>query len=106
TTGAIVPVPTAGGCVFTDGRVNCRAEDAAQTAAIYCSNGDVTIFAVNNSVGKFAFTATKAEIAKVPANPDKNTLIKQAQNIALYRLHGGKLQVNAPNGYVYIWDGC
>lgn len=107
-TGAIVPIPGGGAtCTFTDGRVNCRAEDGAQTAAIYCTgDGGVTIWAVTNGVGKFAFTVTKDEIAKVPANPDKNTLIKKVGAIALYRLHGGKLQINAPNGYVFIWDGC
>ena len=96
------PVPQ-----LTDGRLNNRASDAAQTAAIYCAaDGGVIIWSVSDGVGTFAFTASKAEIDKVPTNPDKNTLIKEAKHIALYRLHGGKLQVNGPDGYVFIWDGC
>ena len=97
----------AGSVLFDDGRINNRAEDAAQTAAIYCeSDGGVTIWVVRNSVGTFAFTATRQDIDAVPANPAHNTIIKQGFNITLYRLAGGKLQVNAPNGYVYIWDHC
>ena len=90
---------------FTDGRVNSH--DAVETASIYCeSDNSVTVWAVINSQGYFAFHATVAEINKVPVNPVKNTLIKSAMNIALYRLTTGELQVNAPDNYVFIWKGC
>ena len=89
-----------------DGRINDRPEDNMQTAAIYCTADGVTIWSVKDSVGKFAFTATRKEIDAVPKNPVKNTLIKQAKNIALYRLTTGEMQVNAPNNYVFIWKGC
>src|SRR5262249_23501471 len=93
--------------IFTDGRINSHASDAAQTAAIYCeSDGGVTIWAVKNSVGTFAYTVTGAQIKVVPAKPAKNTLIKKAFDIALYRLTSGELQVNAPNGYLFRWAGC
>lgn len=90
---------------FTDGRVNSH--DAAESASIYCEgDNSVTVWAVINSQGYFAFNASVKEIAKVPVKPEKNTLIKQAMNIALYRLTTGELQVNAPGNYVFIWSGC
>jgi hypothetical protein len=123
TTGAVIAATSVGGgeVLFTDGRVNNKPGDAAQSAAVYCtSDGGVVVYKVINSVGQKAFSATKKEIDAVPANPDKNTLIKKENGIALYRLKGGKLQINAPKyhtrmgktevdpsgEYVFIWDGC
>lgn len=89
--------------LFTDGRSN---KDAAQTAAVYCEQGGVTIYAVVESVGHLAFKVTKAELAAVPAKPDHNTLIKSGSGVSLYRLTTGELQINAPNNYVFTWNGC
>ena len=90
---------------FSDGRVNSH--DATESAAIYCeADRRVTVWAVINSQGYFAFNASKREIDKVSAKPLKNTLIKSAMDIALYRLTTGELQVNAPGNYVFIWSGC
>ncbi len=91
--------------LFTDGRLNDR--DAMQTAAIYCKpNGGVEVWAVIDSVGYFAFTATPTDLSLVPEKPFRNTRIKSGRGVTLYRLTSGELQINAPNGYVYIWNGC
>jgi hypothetical protein len=89
--------------LFTDGRINT---DAAQTASIYCANGGITVYAVVDSVGHLAFKATKAELAAVPAKPAKNTLITSGLNVSLYRLTTGQFQINAPDDYVFTWNGC
>jgi hypothetical protein len=86
-------VPCHDTCTFTDGRLNCH--DAGQTAAVYCeSDGSVVGLAIYKGVGYPAFIATKAEIDAVPANPEKNTLIKEGNGAFLYRLTSGQLQVN------------
>jgi hypothetical protein len=93
------------GITFTDGRVNSH--DGAETAAVYCNaDGSVDVWTVYNSVGYFAFTATKADLAKVSEKPLKNTLIKSRLGVSLYRLTTGELQINSANDYVFIWDGC
>jgi hypothetical protein len=90
---------------FTDGRMNSH--DGAETAAVYCeSDGGVTVYAVVKSVGTLAFKVTKAELDAVPAKPEHNTLIKAGLGMSLYRLTTGELQINAPDNYVFTWDGC
>lgn len=90
---------------FTDGRVNSH--DGQETAAVYCNeNGGVDVWTVIDSVGYFAFTATRTDLARVPEKPRQNTLIKSSLGVALYRLTSGELQINSANDYVFIWDGC
>jgi hypothetical protein len=96
--------------IFTDGRLNnC---DPGQTAAVYCqSNGAIEVLAIFNSKGYPAFVATPDEIAKVPAKPSVNTLIKSGNGASLYRLTSGELQVNrAEDGtgklYRFIFLDC
>jgi hypothetical protein len=100
-------------CIFPDGRINCRGEEAAQTAAIYCtSKGDITVYLVYQEKGLFAFETTVDEIKEVPDHPATNTLIKQALGVRLSRLTTGHLQVNAPGlnplqgDYVFTFNDC
>jgi hypothetical protein len=90
---------------FDDGRINSH--DGAETAAVYCEDdGGVTIFSVVNSVGKLAFKVSADEMDALPDHPEHNTLIKSGSGISLYELTTGELQINAPDNYVFIWDGC
>src|SRR5262245_12868531 len=77
-------------CPFTDGRLN--ACDAAENVAVYCAaGGSVSVWAIDNGKGYPAFTASPAEIAKVPLHPPQNTLIKENFGARLYRLTTGEL---------------
>jgi hypothetical protein len=87
--------------IFTDGRLNDN--DPGQTAAIYCENKGITVYGFYHGISFVAFKASTAEINKVPEHPTVNTLIKQGHGIRLYRLTGGQFQINAPDGYVFIW---
>ena len=89
---------------FTDGRLNSH--DGAETAAVYCENGGVTVYAVVDSEGHLAFKVTKAELAALPAKPAHNTLIKSGLGVSLYRLTTGELQINSPDNYLFIWGAC
>ena len=90
---------------FDDGRVNSN--DATETAAVYCEDdGGVSVWNIVNSKGYFAFTVTADELAEIDDYPEQNTLIKSGSGVSLYRLTSGELQINAPNNYVFIWDGC
>lgn len=105
------PTPTLAP-LFTDGRVNIY--DATETATAYCVNyGDVQVWAVKDSAGFYAFTATKAELNAQPMNPASPLLIKQALGVSLYRLPNGQLQINGPSPdggktsqYAFAWSGC
>jgi hypothetical protein len=93
----------AGAAPFTDGRLNNY--DAGQTAAIYCEDQGITVYGFYKTISFIAFKASKAEIAAVPEKPIRNTKIKQAHGITLWRLSSGEFQVNAPDGYVFKWRG-
>jgi hypothetical protein len=62
-----------------DDRLN---REPGQPAALYCRNqGDVHVYAINNSIGKLAFIITKSEIdVVINGNPSANTLIKQTSD--------------------------
>jgi len=96
-------------CSFTDGRLNkC---DAGQTAAVYClADGSIRVYAIFESKGYLAFTASPKEIDAVPLHPAQNTLIKQGNGARLYRLTGGELQLNrvAPDGqdHSFTFSDC
>ena len=108
---AATPTPTLPP-LFTDGRVNIY--DATETVTAYCVNyGDVQVWAVKDSAGYYAFTATKAELNAQPINPATPLLIKQGLGVSLYRLPNGQLQINGPSPdggktsqYAFAWSGC
>jgi len=102
-------VSLAGGPLFDDGRLNDA--DAVETSAVYClEDGSVRIYIPGNPSWGVAFTASPAEIARVPKKPAKNTLIKEAKGARLYRLTTGELQLNSPmnehSDYVFIFKDC
>lgn len=108
------PTPTPAGpqILFNDGRVNVY--DALQSVTAYCVNyGDVQVWAVKNSQGYYAFTATKAELNAQPRNPAQPLLIKEGMGVQLWRLPSGQLQINGPSydssatgQYAFAWSGC
>jgi hypothetical protein len=99
------PVPP-----FTDGRLNKFAADSFQSVAVYCEKDAIVTYALYNSVGYFAFKITSAELAKFPAHPAKNTLIRQNLGVKLFKLPSGQYMVarNTPDGkvYTFTFDGC
>ncbi len=110
---AATPSPTPGLLpLYNDGRVNIY--DALESVTAYCVNyGDVQVWAVKNSQGYYAFTATKAELNAQPFNPAQPLLIKQSLGVQLWRLPNGQLQINgpsynssAPGQYAFAWSGC
>jgi hypothetical protein len=97
--------------LFNDGRLNNS--DPAETSAIYClADGSLAIYSPAHPLWKLAFVISPTEIAKVPAKPAINMLIKDSPEARLYRLSSGDLQVNSPglgkeNGdYVFIFRDC
>jgi hypothetical protein len=63
------------------------------------------------NTGRPVLRVNQATLDRFPAQPGLNTLIRQNQGIALYRLGTGELQVNAgPDGngkiYTLLFDGC
>jgi hypothetical protein len=95
---------------FGDGRLNNF--DYWETAAVYCEDGGITVYGIDaNSKGYVAFKVTKAELAKYPAKPATNILVKQAHGIQFYILSSGEYQINAATkepgkDYVFRWTGC
>jgi hypothetical protein len=85
--------------------------NALANVAIYCQQGNLTAYAINNAIGFFAFSLSKDQLASVPADPKQNFLIKEALGARLYRLTNGNLQINRATSdpgkdYVFIWSGC
>jgi hypothetical protein len=65
----------------------------------------------DGSPGRRVWRVTSRDLARIAELPERNTLITEADGIALYRLTSGELQVNAgPAGdgkvYVMVFDGC
>lgn len=95
--------------IYLDGRLNnC---DIGENAAIYCTpNGSVEVWAIYNSDGFWAFTASPTEIAAVPKKPATNTLIKQGLGARLYRLTSGQLQLSRATDkgrdYSFVFGDC
>lgn len=112
------PANYAGSCgtlpFVRDPRMNPIEYYPYQTAAIYCINGRIDIYAIDpiTSNGTLVIRVLPDEIAAVGI-PEINTLLDASPdgNIRLYRLNTGEFQVNAPlnnqrDGYIFIWDGC
>jgi hypothetical protein len=70
------------------------------------------VYVISQPLWIIAFTASAAEIAKVPKHPAQNTLIKSGHGAALYRLTNGLLQVNSPGlnpadgPYHFAFEDC
>lgn len=98
-----------------DDRMNCQGIEFYGLYYRYDRNGDcyfeTYLIVPEREQGRFAFRVTAAELAKLPASVEENTLIKQRFGIAMYQLTSGEFQVNAgPNaeGKVYVikFRGC
>lgn len=96
-----------------DNRDNCQGVEfyaayIRTTATNYCY---IEVYRVYPEGGRLVLRVNEDTLARYPALPDRNTLIRQNQGIALYRLYTNELQINAgpdQNGKVYtmIFDGC
>lgn len=88
---------------FTDGRINTR--DGAAPIAVYphIVNDEVGLI-IYSADGEILLIVSPQQIANAPENPEANTEIASGNNVALYRLAGGKWQINAPqyNGKTYV----
>ena len=86
-------------------------QNAMANVALYCQDGNLTVYAINNAAGYFAFALSKEVLASFPADLHKNALIREALGARLYRLSNGNLQINRVTSdpgkeYVFIWGGC
>lgn len=112
TTGEVI----SGGAPFRDGRVN---QDQEASAILFCrENGWIDVWSVDaRGQGQFLFTTTAREMARVPVNPQVNTVIEQAAGprgvIQLYRLTSTEFQLVSPGqgsddskAYNFIFPGC
>lgn len=86
---------TGGG--FSDGRLNNGGDQLAAPVAVYSSDDGIEVWTINpeSGDGRLLFVATNEEIDAAGSDPAENTLIEQAENVALYRLTGGAFQLNA-----------
>lgn len=90
-----------------DGRIH---PDAAAPFAAYCTEWGLHVYEVNaDGQGWLAFAVDWDAIGGEA--PAENTLIAETENIRLYRLTSGELQLNAgpdAEGKVYVltWNGC
>jgi hypothetical protein len=71
------------------------------------------VYRVVDSVGQFAFRATKAEVDAARNAATKPALVKQALGVSFYVDPNGGLTVLAPNldpnksdPYTFSWSGC
>lgn len=97
-----------------DGRLN---DDPAQAVAVYCNSEYIDLYAIDSATsGHSALRVFWEDIDAIGVPDDENVLIAEAEDIRLYRLTTGELQVNAPtydavngydyNGYTFTWSGC
>lgn len=107
-------------CTNPDDRLNELCEEPWQTAAVYCRNEGVHIYAINesNSRGTLVIDETMEDLAEMGVPEGLPQLLAQSPDgkVRLYRLPDGKFQVNSPitdvvrgylfNGYVFRWEGC
>lgn len=88
---------------FVDGRINNF--DVANPVVVYPIRTEAgTGLHIYSDAGVLLLIVTPEMIAAVPAQPEANTLIAEANGVALYRLSSGEFQVNAPmyNGKTYV----
>lgn len=88
---------------FSEGPIKHYA--GQETAIVYCNaRGNLNVWLASHAPGYFPFTATKDELVSVSPRPAQDTLIKSDVGVALYRLPTGKVQINAANDYVFVWN--
>lgn len=89
--------------VFTDGRINNY--DVAAPVAVYPHevNGEVGLI-IYATDGTLLLVISPEQIRASPENPESNILIAEGNGVALYRITGGKWQINTRqyNGKTYV----
>ncbi len=97
----------------TNTSINCYGDYALYTHVD--KNGDcaIEVLGINPKTGKPrpALYLTPRQLAKVPATPEKNTLIKTYYEFSLFKLTSGEYQLNVGPDFenkvhVIIWTGC
>ncbi|MDZ4769622.1 MAG: hypothetical protein SGJ24_10865 [Chloroflexota bacterium] len=72
---------------------------------------EIDLWLFEGDRGRRYVRVTNSELAKLPANPEQNMLVKERGVIALYKLTTGEYQVNVgpdAEGKIYVvnFDGC
>lgn len=97
-----------------DNRDNCQGVEFYATYVRTTPTGFcyIDVYRIDSATtGRPVLRVSQDTLARFPANPAANFLIRQNQGIALYRLATGELQLNAgpdANGKVFtlLFDGC
>jgi hypothetical protein len=98
--------------LFKDGRLNRTADQADQTAAVYCKKGTIEVYQIAYPKAKFLFRVSQAELNSFLPPTETPQLIKEKNGVRLYMLDNGELQLNAPaletgkGDYVFGFSGC
>jgi len=89
-----------------------QASQEQAPADVFCYDEGLTVYKLDSTGRSKAIQLSKEELNQFPQHPATNTQLAQGQDIRLYRLTSGELQINAPpisadaGEYVYRWDGC
>jgi len=93
--------------------LNCYGDYALYTKTQKNGTCDIEVLGIDSKTGKprKALYVTAKTLAKLPANPEKNTLISTYYEFSLYKLTSGEYQLNVgPDAEkkvkVMIWTGC
>mgnify|MGYP000022364699 CR=1 FL=1 len=88
---------------FSDGRLNQYHMWATVTG--YCTDYGLAVYAIVDSTGQIAFTATPQQIADALAQAiatGENVMIGEANGVSLWALFSNELQFVGPAGYFFI----
>lgn len=93
--------------------INCYGDYALYTKTQKNGTCDIEVVGIDPKTAKprKALYVTAATLAKLPANPEKNTLIKTYYEFSLFKLTTGEYQLNVGPDFekkvhVIIWTGC
>lgn len=93
--------------------INCYGDYALYTKTQKNGTCDIEVLGINPKTGKprKAIYVSAANLAKLPENPETNTLITSYYEFSLYKLTTGEYQLNVGPDFekkvhVIIWTGC
>ncbi|MBL8156011.1 MAG: hypothetical protein JNM70_17665 [Anaerolineae bacterium] len=99
-----------------DDRINATGKDRAAPVAIYCTADGITILKIDPATAKgidpAAIVISKAEIDEKGVPESENLLLADNAGVQLWRLVGGKFQVNTVyprepgKPWAANWSGC
>lgn len=97
----------------TNTSINCYGDYALYTKTQKNGTCDIEVVGINPKTGKprKALYVKASVLAKLPDNPEENTLIDSYYEFALYKLTSGEYQLNVGPDFeakvhVIIWTGC